>query len=247
MRVPPNAGAQHDDALRLGGDLADDGRRGAERVARASPPARRRPRRAATTATTLPSLATYSGSMPRRSHAPSTAGATGQRGLLEDDGDVGVAGQLVAHRADAAAGGVAEPAGRRRGRQHAPRRGRSPAPCPSGCRPPGRGRRVPASPPSRGRRSCRTRAPGRPAAPAPGRASRPAGITPDAGRRDEQAVGGARADDLGVAGHDRHAGRGGRLGHVGDDRPQLGDRRSPPRSRTRPTATPAGRPARRRR
>ena len=63
----------------LGGDLADARRVGAERVGAQGARARRRPRSGATTATTLPSLATYSGSMPSRSHAPFTAGSDRQR------------------------------------------------------------------------------------------------------------------------------------------------------------------------
>ena len=42
-------------------------------------------------------------------------GRDGQQRLVEHDAEVGVAGELVADRADAAAGRVAHPAGRRRG------------------------------------------------------------------------------------------------------------------------------------
>ncbi len=45
----------------------------------------------------------------------------------------------------------------------------------------------------------------------------------DARGRDEDAVGGALADDLGVAGDDLHTGPGRRFGHVGDDFAQFGD------------------------
>ena len=55
--------------------------------------------------------------MPSRSQAASTAGSIGQRGLVEHDGQVGGLGQLVADRADPAAGRVAQPAGRRRRRE----------------------------------------------------------------------------------------------------------------------------------
>ena len=47
---------------------------------------------------------------------------------------------------------------------------------------------------------------------------------PDPCRRDVQPVGGARSDDLRVAGHDAHTGGRGGLSHVGDDGVQLGDR-----------------------
>ena len=64
-------------ASRLGDDLADSRRVGAERVRRACAASAASASSGATTATTLPSLATYSGSMPSRSHAPTTAGAIG--------------------------------------------------------------------------------------------------------------------------------------------------------------------------
>ena len=70
----------------------------------------------------------------------------------------------------------------------------------------------------------------------------PGGITPTPGSGDEQPVGRAPADDLGVAGDDLHAGGRGGLGHVGDDLAQLARPGSPLRSRTPPTATPGSAP-----
>ena len=56
--------------------------------------------------------------MPSSSQAAADRRADGERGLLQDDGQVGVAGQFVADGAHAAPGGVAQPAGGRgRGQQ----------------------------------------------------------------------------------------------------------------------------------
>ena len=164
-----------------------------------------------------------------------------QRRLVEHDGEAGVAGQLVADRADAAAGRVAQPAGAGRGGEQRLDEPVRPAPCRSGCRPRARGRHGRASPPCRGRRSCPRRARRRPAATCSGPSVRPAGIDADARGRDEEPVGRAPADDLGVAGDDRDAGRRGRLGHVGDD----GSRSSStakPSSITNAADSHAGRP-----
>ena len=111
---------EHDDALGIGVDLAD-GRAPRPTGWPAGRRARRRPRRAATTATSLPSLATYSGSMPSRSQARVHGGVDGQPGLVEHDREVRGLRQLVADRAEPAAGRVAQPAGARRRRRAAPR------------------------------------------------------------------------------------------------------------------------------
>ena len=67
----------------------------------------------------------------------------------------------------------------------------------------------------------RTTSPGRTCS---GPRCRPAGIDADASRRDVQAVGGALADHLRVAGDQADAGSRGCLGHVGGDLAKLGDR-----------------------
>ena len=76
----------------------------------AAPPAPRPRRPAATNATSLPSLATYIGSIPRISAAPATAGLHRAPRLAHDHRDRRRAGQLVQHRRHAAAGGVAHAA-----------------------------------------------------------------------------------------------------------------------------------------
>ena len=72
-------GDEHDEPGRFGAHLADDGRVAYRADGPESRRARRLPRRAARSATNLPSLATYSGSMPSSSHAPATAGRMGRR------------------------------------------------------------------------------------------------------------------------------------------------------------------------
>ena len=89
---------------------------GAERVGAHGGRARRRPPRRGTTATHLAlvgDVQRIDARAGRRRRSPPAA--TGSGGLVEHDGQAGVAGQLVAHGADAAAGRVAQPAGRRRG------------------------------------------------------------------------------------------------------------------------------------
>ena len=63
--------------------------------------------------------------MPSRSQAPITAGSIGQRRLVEHDGEVGVLGQLVAHRAERRRGSGRAASGCRARRRAAPRRGSS--------------------------------------------------------------------------------------------------------------------------
>ena len=203
MRVPPNVVQQHDDALGVGGDLADARRAGAERVRRAAPRGRRRPRRAPRPRPPCPRWRRTAGRCRagrRRRSRPGRPGSGSRRARRR--GPVSRASSLqtvptpprVGSRIQRVAGAAVE--------QRA-RRARRPARCRSGCRPRARGRRAPASPPCRGRRSCPTRARRRRAARARGRGPAPAGTTPTPGGRDVQPVGGAPADHLRVAGDDR--------------------------------------------
>ena len=87
--------------------------------------ARRAPRRrasGATNATSLPSLATYIGSMPSSSAAPATAGRDRHGRLAHEHRHARGARELVEHRGDAAARRVAHAAQRRRRRRRAARR-----------------------------------------------------------------------------------------------------------------------------
>ena len=199
--------------------------------------------RRGTTATSLPSLATYSGSMPSRSQAPVTAGSTGSAASSSTTAEVRVAGQLVADGADPAAGRVAHPAGRRRGGeqrldQAAERRGVG-ADVGLECEVAAgqhHGHAVVG-------RWCPTRARTSPGCTARAPRSRPAGIDADAGGRDVEPVGRAPADHLGVAGDDGDARRPPpprpcrRRWRAARRREALLD------ARTRPTATAAARPS----
>ena len=145
-----------------------------------------------------------------------------QRRLVEHHAEAGLLGQLVGHRADAAAGGVAqEPQ--------------------ATARPPSRCSTMPltaavseamSASMARSPRASITAMPWSPMVPesstrSPGRTRRERAVLgdeADARRRDEEAVGGAAGHHLGVAGDDPHARGLGGVGHVGDDRPQLGDR-----------------------
>ena len=109
---PPTAEArlhQHH-ARGLGAHLADLGRLARSPAPRAAPRARASAASGATNATSLPSLATYIGSIPRISAAPATAGMHRHGALAHDHRHRRRAGELVQHRCDAAAGGVAHAA-----------------------------------------------------------------------------------------------------------------------------------------
>ena len=186
--------------------------------------------------------------MPSRSQAPFTAGSIGSAASSSTHRQAACPGPARWHTVPTPpAGRVAEPAGARRRRDSrldelAERRGVG-----ARCRPRGRGRRGPASPPCRGRRSCPTRARRSPGRTSSGPSRRPGGHDAHARGGDVQAVGGAPVHHLGVAGDDGDPGAGGGVGHVGDDGPQLLDRPSPPPGRRRPRSTAGGRPSWRRR
>ena len=159
---------------------------------------------------------------------PGDRGIDGQGGLVQDHGEAGVVGELVADRPDAAPGRVPQPASRRGGReQRLDELGHG-----GGVGPDVRLESQVAS-----RQHHRHPVVGNGAGDEDAIAALDAiGAQPPAGRDDAdpgrchvQPVGCAPADDLGVTGDDRHTGRGGRLGHVGDDLAELVDRRSPPR------------------
>ena len=169
-------GPQHDDTGRVGDDLADpDGvpARGvpAQRVQRGRRARRRgRPRR------TCPRWPRTAGRCPAARRRPHRR-AHRQRGLVEHHRHVGGRRQLVAHRPHAAAGGVAQPAGRRHGRQQGLDQAVERQRCRtrSRRRAPGRpGRACTADPVVADR--CPTRARRRPARPAAADSVRPAGI-----------------------------------------------------------------------
>ena len=134
-------------------------------------------------------------------------GCDRQRRLVEHDGQVGVARQLVAHGADPAPRRVAHPARRRAPLRGARRRGRRAARCRSGCRPRGRGRLGPASPPCRGRPIVPETSTTSPARTGSGPRSRPAGITPTPAVVMYTPSAAPSPDHLRVAGDDRDAGR----------------------------------------
>ena len=119
----------------------------------------------------------------------SPPGATGSVGLVEDDGQAGVARQLVADGADAAPRGIAQPPRRAAPRSAGRRPARPAGRCRSGCRPRARGRRGRASPPSRGRRWCPRRARRHRVRTRAASSIRPGGDDADARGGDEQAVG----------------------------------------------------------
>ena len=87
--------------------------RARNRVRRAALRAPRRRASGATKATSLPSFATYIGSMPSSSAAPATAGSTGTSASRTIIATPRRARQLVQHRGHAAPGGVAHAAQRR--------------------------------------------------------------------------------------------------------------------------------------
>ena len=162
-----------------------------------------------------------------------------QRLLVENDADTGGLGQLVAHGAESAAGGVAHPPRARcRGQQRLDHLGDG---CGVGDDVVGLDGEVAAS--EHHGHPVVTQGPGEhQPVPWPDQvgAQLAAGRDhADAGGGDVQPVGRSLRDHLRVTGDDLHAGRvGGRL-HVGDDRPAAGRSRIPPRSRTPPRATAA--------
>ena len=193
-------------ARRTTADLADHRRVAAQRVR----PHRRQRRlgvvAAGPRATSLPSLARYSGSRPRISQTPRTSCRIGSAVLVELDRHARRRGELVQHR---------------RQRRRASRRAGSACPGPR------RASRRSARAAARSRsaigicsasspRAPRIAAPWSPSAPltittSPGARAADPELAPrrddaDAGGVDEQLVGRAAVDDLGVAGDDLHAG-----------------------------------------
>ena len=131
--------------------------------------------------------------MPRISQARGDLGPDRERRLVEPTASPDCVRELVQRGREAAAGRVAHPAQRlaeleQRGGELVDRRGVA---LDVGLEL--RGRRGRPSPPCRGRRACPRRARGRPAAPAPAPRSTPCVDDADAGGRDEEAVGLARA------------------------------------------------------
>ena len=199
------AGAHLHEVVRVGHHLADQRRlrpSGWARMAASS----RSACSGGTIATSLPSLATYSGSRPRNSQAASTCALHRDGGFVDEHADAGLRGDLVQRRRQPAARRVAQHAQLGHGRRPSPPPGRAARRCPTAgrCRRPAT--RAATSPPCRGRRSCRRR---RMRSPGPRAVARDVDARrhhADAGGGDEDAVALALLDHLGVAGDDRHAG-----------------------------------------
>ena len=217
--------AEHDDALGLGRDLADARRVAARAGVRASPRSAASASSGATTATTLPSLATYQRIDPeevaRAVHRRERPGGRPRRGRRP--GSVSRASSLQTVPTPPRVGIAQPPRRRRRGQEGVDQRRRR-ARCRSGCRPRARGRRGRASPPSRGRRWCPTRARRHPARTRSAPSIRPAGMTPTPAVVTYMPSAAPRSTTLVSPVTIVHVGGPGRVGHVGHDAAQLVDR-----------------------
>ena len=241
-RRPPKAVSTSTRPARVGLDLADLGRLRRSRARRRA----RRARRSAASGATKATSRALVGDV-HRVDAEDLAGAEHgrvhrDRRLAHDDRHTRGAGELVEHRRDAAARGVAQAAQRAGRRRRAARRRPARA---SACRT--RSRRassnsprasmiaVPCSPIGP---ETRIRSPGRSDA---GRERARGSTPPEPGRADVHRVAAAALDDLGVARDDLDAGR--RRGARRSPRPRRAGRRprGPPRARARASARAAGR------